>query len=54
MDLLNKLNQEAQNLWQKLMNTKDQHKREAIMKLYREAYGRYSKHKEWLKAMEAQ
>lgn len=52
MDLLNRLNKKAVELWQKHVDCKDQQKKEQFLKEYKAAFGQYVKHKEWLKAME--
>ncbi|MBY0315393.1 MAG: hypothetical protein K2Q26_07730 [Bdellovibrionales bacterium] len=53
MDLLNRLNKKAVELWQKHMESKDQQKKEQFLREYKAALIQYVKHKEWLKDMEA-
>ncbi|MEK6774109.1 MAG: hypothetical protein AABY64_09215 [Bdellovibrionota bacterium] len=53
MDLLNRLNKQAAELWQKQVSCKNQDERDRLLKQYKAAFSQYVKHKEWLKAMEA-
>jgi hypothetical protein len=52
MDLLNKLNKQAAELWQKQVNCKSQKERDQLLKQHKAVFTQYVKHKEWLKAME--
>ncbi|MBK7845104.1 MAG: hypothetical protein IPJ71_15710 [Bdellovibrionales bacterium] len=51
MDLLNRLNKQAAELWKKHVDCKDQQKKEQLLKQYKNAFSQYVKHKEWLKVM---
>lgn len=51
MDLLNRLNKQTVELWQKHVNCKNQKERDQLLMQYKAVFGQYVKHKEWLKAM---
>ena len=53
MDLLNRLNRQVSELWQRHVECKNQREKELLLKRYKEVFSQYVKHKEWLKAMEA-
>lgn len=54
MDLLNNLNKQVAELWQKHIASQNQKERDLLLKQYKETFNRYVKHKEWLKIMDAQ
>ena len=51
MDLLNRLNKQATELWQKHVSCKNQEERDQLLRQYKAVFNQYVKHKEWLKAM---
>jgi uncharacterized coiled-coil protein SlyX len=53
MDLLNKLNRQVSELWQKHADCKEQLEKRLLLKRYKEVFSQYVKHKEWLKTMDA-
>lgn len=53
MDLLNRLNNQAAELWRKHTYCQDLKQKDLLLKQYKEIYSQYLKHKEWLKTMEA-
>ncbi len=54
MDLLNKLNKQVAELWQRHLASQIQKERDLLLKQYKETFSQYVKHKEWLKVMDAQ
>ena len=51
MDLLNKLNKQVAELWQKHTASQNKKERDQLLKQYKTVFNQYVKHKEWLKAM---
>jgi hypothetical protein len=51
VDLLNKLNKQAAELWQRQASCQNQKERELLLKQYKNTFSQYVKHKEWLKVM---
>lgn len=52
MNLLNRLSKQATELWQKHVECQDVQQKALLLKQYREIYGQYLKHKEWLKLIQ--
>ena len=52
MDLLNRLNKQAVELWQKHVDCKNRREKELLLNQYKVVFAQYAKHKEWLKAMD--
>jgi hypothetical protein len=51
MDLLNRLSRQATELWQKQALCKDDQKKIILLKQFKEIYGQYLKHRDWLRIM---
>lgn len=51
MDLLNRLNKQVSELWQRHVSCKNQQQKDLLLKQYKAAFSQYVRHKEWLKVM---